>query len=797
MVIKCNKVILSILALSLTFTSKDLAAQQKVVLKGHISDQQSGKSLVGANVRIKGTQIGASSNADGIFEITQLARGEYFIIVSFIGYNPIQQSVSLNDQVTFIELKLTPTSTELSGVTVIGQSEEQAEVQKVKQNVMPVTVITSKQIENRAGNLNEILARQAGVQLRQSGGVGSSSKINVRGLEGKRVQVFIDGNPLNTPDGSLGINDLPVQIIERIEIYKGSVPAHLGGDGLGSAVNVVMKHRDVSYMEASITRQSYNTQILSLILKKTFVKQGIEVGAGVFDTRSDNDYIMQSPFQPELKIKRDHDQFHSLLSGGSIRFHKLWFDEVEIEAGYIPSERQIQGIYQNIQHVNSSVKTFAQILNLSRENFANNKLGLKYSFIAAQFNSKLVDTSAYNYNWDGTRIPSRLGKGELGIGPNLSTNKQKDFRQRINLDYRITPNFTLNLNSNSRYANVDPDDSLGNAFAGKNIYNYKGTVRNNVVGLTLESRFNDDKLLFSAALKHYHNKVDGYNTSIYNATNGSPDKLRNITNVIGYNAGLRYNFSKLFLVKASYERGVRLPNNQELFGDGILITPTTSLNPEYAHNFNTGLVYDKPITSERRLQIEGNGFYMNVDNLIQLSGNGLSLGYVNYAKANITGLDFEVKYDLLNNLFASFNATYQILTDINKLIPGTSAPNPTYKLQIPNTPNLFFNWNMEFHKTDLLGKDSKTRLIYDGAFVNQYSFGFNISVYDDFVIPSYLIHTLSVEQSFKDSRYIVSAEVNNLTDQVVINNFNQPLAGRTFRLKLRYLLLGTDNVHQD
>ena len=69
---------------------------------------------------------------------------------------------------------------------------------------MPVTIISGNQIINRASNLNEILARQAGVQIRVSGGLGSTSTISVRGLEGKRVQIFIDGTPLNTPDGSLG-----------------------------------------------------------------------------------------------------------------------------------------------------------------------------------------------------------------------------------------------------------------------------------------------------------------------------------------------------------------------------------------------------------------------------------------------------------------------------------------------------------------------------------------------------------------------------------------------------------------
>jgi vitamin B12 transporter len=128
---------------------------------------------------------------------------------------------------------------ELQEVTIISLTEEQKEVLKVKNSINPVTIITAKQLENRAGNLNEVLARQAGVQVRSSGGFGSEARISIRGLEGKRVQVFIDGNALNTPDGSFGINDLPVQVIERIEIYKGSVPAYLGGDGLGSAVNVM------------------------------------------------------------------------------------------------------------------------------------------------------------------------------------------------------------------------------------------------------------------------------------------------------------------------------------------------------------------------------------------------------------------------------------------------------------------------------------------------------------------------------------------------------------------------------
>jgi outer membrane receptor protein involved in Fe transport len=590
----------------------------------------------------------------------------------------------------------------------------------------------------------------------------------------------------------LGLNDLPVQIIERIEIYKGAVPAYLGGDGLGSAVNVIFKHREVSYIDASVSRQSYNTQLSNLIVKKSFDKQGIEVGVGVFDTRSDNNYVMNSPYQPGLKIKRDHDKYHSLLAAGAIKFHKLWFDEIELEGAYVGNRKEIQGIQQNIQHAQTKGKSYVGLINLTRKNFAGDKLGLKYNLLLAKFDVKFIDTSAYSYDWDGNRMPSSIGRGELGNGPNLSTNLQRDLRQRFNLDYRLNPTFTLNLNNTFRRVSSDPEDNVGNAFLGKNAYNYPGSLLNSITGLTLESRFDDQRLLVSAAVKNYYNVVDGFNTSIY-LNNSIPDKLRNVANEFGYTAGLRYSVSTSLLAKASFEKGLRLPNNTELFGDGVLITPTTTLMPETAHNYNIGLVFDQTDQQERRLQIEANAFYMNVENLIQLSGNGLTLGYVNYAKVNIKGADLDLKYDVTKNIFASFNATYQILTDINRLIPATSVPNPSYNLQIPNTPKLFFNWNAEYHRLGLLGPGSKTRLMYDGSYVEQYSYGFKISVYDNFVIPSYLTHTLSVEQSLGEGKYTVTAEANNITGKEVINNFNQPLPGRTFRIKLRMLLMDKDS----
>jgi vitamin B12 transporter len=265
-------------------------------ITGRVVDEQTNKPLEKASVIIQGNNKGTVTDANGLFTIDNLPSGTYQLSFSIIGYATVTRTVELKDGPVYLDIVVKPQTGQLSGVTVIGATAEQAEAKKVRNNVMPVTILSGKEIENRASNLNELLTRQTGVQIRRTGGLGSEARISVRGLEGKRVQVFIDGNPLNTPDGSFGINDLPLQIIERIEIYKGTMPAWLGGDGLGSAVNVVIKHRDYSYLDANVSYQSYNTMTAGLIGKKTFHKAGIEAGVGIFQTRSDNDYVMQTFF---------------------------------------------------------------------------------------------------------------------------------------------------------------------------------------------------------------------------------------------------------------------------------------------------------------------------------------------------------------------------------------------------------------------------------------------------------------------------------------------------------------------
>ena len=112
------------------------------------------------------------------------------------------------------------------------------------------------------------------------------------------------GSPVNYTDGSFTLNDLPINLIERVEIYKGIIPAELGASGIGGAVNIITKHIDHDYVDINYMLQSYNTHSGSFIYKKV-INPTFELGFGGFLNYADNDYTMLSPFQPGLEIRRN------------------------------------------------------------------------------------------------------------------------------------------------------------------------------------------------------------------------------------------------------------------------------------------------------------------------------------------------------------------------------------------------------------------------------------------------------------------------------------------------------------
>ena len=149
-----------------------------------------------------------------------------------------------------------------------------SEARKIREQAMPVTVYSMSQLQGTVNSVEDILTKTVGVTIRSQGAVGSASRISVRGLEGKRIGFFIDEVPMNDNSDFIDINDIPIDMIDRIEIYKGVVPAKFGGSAVGGAVNIVIKEYPPRYLDASYSFGSFNTHKASSVFKRNLVKIG-------------------------------------------------------------------------------------------------------------------------------------------------------------------------------------------------------------------------------------------------------------------------------------------------------------------------------------------------------------------------------------------------------------------------------------------------------------------------------------------------------------------------------------------
>ena len=747
-------------------------------------DAENGNSIEFATVQWKGLnepsyKNGTTTNRKGVAKLNTTAHQKLVLRVSYVGYQTITDTITANGERYII--KLYPNATELANVEVFGKTK----VQVIRESPEAVSVINAKELQGRSVSLETILNKTIGLKVGQTGGLGSSSRIIVHGLEGNRIQILWDGIPMSTSDGTFSLDEIPIDIIERIEVYKSIIPARFGCDGLGGAVNIVTKEFSTDYLDASYELGSYQTHKGSVFSRKNFPKSGILLGAGGYYTSAKNDYSFRVPERENLLVKRDHDRFRSYMLKGKIAFTKLWFDEISTEFGYYNRFNEIQGVLKNIQHAENKSGMFMLENKLIKSGMLNNRLNFESHFSLSHTTNNFVDTARVNHDFEGNIYPSPNGQGETGDVPHNSNDKGLEINERINFDYRLSGNHSLNLNTLINYARRQPNDDLASQHAGFVIGGFPSKKTSVVSGLTWEAKLFGRKLtnMFSAKYFHLHSEIEDLTS--YEMIE-APKKKSNKTSQIGWIEAMKYEPFRGFHLKASYQRAIRLPNSQELFGDGIITFPAAGLKPEKSHNFNLGFLIDKnDVLGLSRLQFEVNGFYMQVSDMIKLMKQHMAAGYVNAEKVHIKGIETELKLDITPTLYAYGNLTYQDVRDVLDYLPGTQALNPTKGLRLPNIPYLFANFGAEYH-SDRLFKNWYVKAFWDGKFTEEFFFFWELTELQKRRIPRSFTNDIGVLMTYKN-RYSIALECHNIADKEVWDQFRRPLAGRTFHIKFRYV----------
>lgn len=732
-----------------------------------------------SSLRSNKKQGSGVTDAKGEVYLTCEIGSEIVLSAYFIGYKTYIDTVVVKKEQI---IKLAPTYQNLNEVVVTGKSKEQ----RLRESPEAVSVIDGKELYGRAVSLESVLNKSVGLSVLRTGGVGSASRIMIHGLEGNRIQLLVDGMPYNTDDGTFSIDDIPIELIDRIEVYKSIIPARFGADGLGGAINIITKEFTTDYIDATAQAGSFGTKYVSTILRKNIPEKGILLGAGAYYNYADNDYYFKVPERENLRVKRDHDLYKSYLIKGSVKFTKLWFDEISVEMGYNHIFDEVQGILANIQHAEGTTKNISLENKFRRKSFFSDKLDFELHSVIHKTNVNFIDTSSVNYDFEGNTYPSPNKYGETGDMPHNSRDKTLDIQERMNLDFHLTQSHSLNFNTLFRYTKKQPKDDLASEYAGYAIGGYPSKMQNLVSGLTLDSRFLDGRLHNMFSVKHFylHSEIEPLSLQIQ----GTPEIRKNSSHNFGFIEAIKFEVVNGLNLKASYQRAVRLPKPDELFGDGIIVFPANSLNPEKSHNLNLGAIYDKSaFLGLHRIQFEVSGFYMRINDMIKLMQQYRQMGYENISEVETKGIEGELKIDINKNVFLYGNLTYQDVRDVLEYEPGTIALNPTKGLRLPNIPYLFSNFGMEYHNDKLLGKDWYFKAYWDGRFTEKFFYSWQVSSKQNRSIPRSFVNDLGFLISYKNS-YSVSVECHNISNNEVWNLYRTPLAGRSFHIKFRYTL---------
>ena len=767
--------------LLLLLTTSSLWAQNTAELSGKITDKATQKPLIGADIYLKELKKGANADAQGNYYLKGIPEGNYTIIGSYLGYQTFSKKIYLKGQER-LDISLKEQAEEISGVTVSGKSI----AHQKKEESMPVTVIDMSNMRGTVSNVQDILAKTVGVTLRTSGGVGSSSRISVRGLEGKRIGFFIDELPMTEQTDYLDINDIPVDMIDRIEIYKGVVPARFGGSSLGGAINIVIREYPDKYADLSYGYESFNTHKAQGVFKRNLKARGLVFGIGGGYTTSDNNYTFDSPYREGLRITRNHDKYRKYIIGGSFKAKKWWFDEVEFEPVVVKTYKEIQGIEYDIREAHSESLMAGLANKLTKDNFLTEGLNFDMFSGVVLTQMNFIDKATRRYEWDGSSYPtpSRYG-GEVGYNfPSDSDDQKLSFINKTNLEYIINERHSFNFNSVFSIAKGTPKDELKTLSLGKQV-NFDSRMHSWVSGLTYDLRSLNDIFLNSLTVRYYQYTMHTQMAPLFVPGKYDIDLQKNNW---GVNNAMRYRFLPSLMGKLSAGYEVRIPSENELLGDGISVVPSADLLPERNASANLGLLFDLTGKHPTNAQIEMNFFYMYLQDMIRYTAGLIGAQYQNFGEMRTLGVEFEAKADVLPSLYAYVNTTYQDLRDTRDYEPASTVPNPTKYKRMPNIPYLMANAGIEFHRENLLGGNGQnTRLFADVAFVEEYFYDFELTQLQKRRIPRSTTIDIGFEHSFLNNKLFISGKLRNVTNEKTLSEFNRPLPGINGGVKIRMI----------
>ncbi len=245
----------------LIFGALALQAEGRTI-KGKIRDAQTGEEIIGARVEVKGNPSSAVvSGLDGSFNLNT-AQNSFTLVCTYMGYQPFEVQVGSNSE--NIEIPLVSKEIELNAVTVTAHNpgNSEAGARLIEKNAMSVVnVMSAKAIELSPDiTVANVIQRMSGVTVERNAS-GEGQYAILRGMDKRYNYTLVNGVKISSPDNKnrfVPLDIFPSEMLDRLEVTK-SLTADMEGDGIGGAVNLVMKDAPLRRQFTANISTGYNS----------------------------------------------------------------------------------------------------------------------------------------------------------------------------------------------------------------------------------------------------------------------------------------------------------------------------------------------------------------------------------------------------------------------------------------------------------------------------------------------------------------------------------------------------------
>lgn len=601
-------------------------------VSGIVSNE--GNPLAYANILVVNTTKGSVADVNGKFTISGLASGTYYMEASFTGYTTLKRKITIIDQDVTVNFNLEEASL-LDEIVVTGTRT----FKRKTDSPVIVNVLNSQALENvQACSLADGLKFQPGLRVETDCQTCNYTQLRMNGLAGGYSQILVNGRPIFSPlTGLYGLEQIPINMIERIETIRGGGSTLYGSSAIGGVVNIITKIPKENSFDVNNTYQSILGDASDHIINgnATLVSKNENSGISFFiNNRKRDAYDANGDNYSELP-ELDNTSF-------GINGFLLPADNQKLEVSFSSLHEYRYG--------GEMVDTDAHLALQSEERTHDVLMGsLDYQVNFNKENSSLItylgwqrtDRDHYTgiFPDEQSDIDDHLANPPYGISKTVTFQGGVQFNHRLN-------NFIKGdnvLTFGSEYVYDDVNDEI-------EAYNYliDQTTKTYAAFFQSDWEFNPQLTLLSGVRADKHNLVDKV---IFSPRVSLLYKPKN-------NLQFRTTWSTGFRAPQAFDTDLHIA----FAGGGISrISLSDNLKEERSNSWSASINYDKPM-EKYIFGFTLEGFYTHLRDAFYLA----HLGEDNFGElfekqngdgATVKGLTFEVRanYNKKMQLEAGFN----------------------------------------------------------------------------------------------------------------------------------------------